>query len=81
MKKIVITSLVAASALTLAACGTSETTENVAVANDVVLNEGELAGDTVVDNTLTATDAVVENADDAAANIADATGNALANAQ
>ncbi len=74
MKKILTASLVAASALTLAACGGS-TTENVTVTNEIVLNEGDVLVDNLaVDDSLTA----IDNATD---NLADATGNALSNVQ
>ena len=72
MKKIVIASLIAAPALALTACGGGgTTTENVTVSNDLVLNEGELAGDNF------ATDAALNETADAVNTAEAVTDNAL----
>lgn len=79
MKTIITTAFVAATALTLAACGgTTTTTENVTVTNETVLEEGA-ANLTAVD-AVNDSGAVLDNAVDLTGNAADATGNAVANA-
>ncbi|MES2339521.1 MAG: circumsporozoite protein [Pseudomonadota bacterium] len=80
MKKTVTTIFIAATALTLAACGGSKTTtENTVVTNEVVLDEGSTDNLTAVD-ALNDSAVALDNAAAATENAANAVENGAVNA-